>query len=177
MRATNEVKSTEGAATVTFDTLGAAQELRGAGFEDRQAEAVVTTISTAVSETVATKSDIQLLRSEVQSFQAGTKADMKLLRTEVQSFQAVTKADMELLRADMQSFQAATKAEMESFQATTKADMKLLRADMELLRKDMAAMENKIVLKLGGLMVTMTFVLLAVGPFYIRWVLSLMSAQ
>ena len=48
---------------------------------------------------------------------------------------------------------------------------------MELLRKDMAAMENKIVLKLGGLMVTMTFVLLAVGPFYIRWVLSLMSAQ
>ena len=84
---------------------------------------------------------------------------------------------MELLRKDMQSFQATTKAEMESFQATTKADMKLLRADMELLRKDMAAMENKIVLKLGGLMVTMTFVLLAVGPFYIRWVLSLMSAQ
>ena len=148
MRATNEVKSTEGAATVTFDTLGAAQELRGAGFEDRQAEAVVTTISKAVSETVATKSDIQLLGK-----------------------------DMELLRSEVQSFQAATKAEMESFQATTKTDMKLLRSDMELLRKDMAAMENKIVLKLGGLMVTMTFLLLAVGPFYIRWVLSVMGAQ
>ena len=43
------------------------------------------------------------------------------------------------------------------------------------MRQDMAALENKIVIKLGALMVTMTFVLLAIGPFYIRWVMSLLG--
>ena len=39
------------------------------------------------------------------------------------------------------------------------------------------ALENRLILKLGGLMVTMTFLLLAIGPFYIRWVLSLMGTS
>ena len=39
----------------------------------------------------------------------------------------------------------------------------------------MAAQENRIVIKLGGLMVTMIFVLLAIGPFYFRWVMSLVG--
>ena len=90
--------------------------LRKTGFEDRQAEAVVTTISKAMSETVATKADLQLLRS-----------------------------DVELLRQYVDS-----------------------RLD---------ALENRLVLKLGGLMVTMTFLLLAIGPFYIRWVMSLMGTS
>ena len=90
--------------------------LRKTGFEDRQAEAVVTTISKAMSETVATKADLQLLRS-----------------------------DVELLRQYVDS-----------------------RLD---------ALENRLVLKLGGLIVTMTFLLLAIGPFYIRWVMSLMGTS
>ena len=109
MTAANEALSTETPATVTFDTLKAAQELRKTGFEEQQAEAVVTTISKAVSETVATKADLQLLRQYVDS-----------------------------------------------------------RFD---------ALENRLILKLGGLMVTMTFLLLAIGPFYFRWVMSLMGSS
>ena len=119
MKAANEAKSAGDATPVIFDTLKAAQELRKTGFEDRQAEAVVETISKAVSETVATKADLQLLRSEV-----GT-----------------------------------------------------LRSDVELLRSEMAAQENRIVIKLGGLMITMIFVLLAIGPLYFRWVMSLMGSS
>ena len=63
----------------------------------------------------------------------------------------------------------------------TKSDLKLMEQSVESrfdkMELRLEALENKIFLKLGGLMVTMTFVLLAVGPFYIRWVLSLMSAQ
>ena len=110
MKAANEAKSAGDATPVIFDTLKAAQELRKTGFEDRQAEAVVETISKAVSETVATKADLQLLRSE-----------------------------------------------------------------FDLLRSEMAAQENRIVIKLGGLMVTMIFLLLAIGPFYFRWVMSLVG--
>ena len=109
MTAANEALSTDTPATVTFDTLSAAKELRKTGFEDRQAEAIVTTISKAVSETVATKADLQLLRQYVDS-----------------------------------------------------------RLD---------ALENRLIIKLGGLMVTMTFLLLAIGPFYIRWVMSLMGTS
>ena len=47
MTAANEALSTDTPATVTFDTLSAAKELRKTGFEDRQAEAIVSTISKA----------------------------------------------------------------------------------------------------------------------------------
>ena len=123
MKAANEAKSAGDATPVIFDTLKAAQELRKTGFEDRQAEAVVETISKAVSETVATKADLQLVRS-----------------------------DIDIVRSDFKS-------------------------EFDLLRSEMAAMENKIVIKLGGLMVTMIFVLLAIGPFYVSWVMSLLGSS
>ena len=120
MKAANEALSTDTPATVTFDTLKAAQELRKTGFEEQQAEAVVTTISKAMNETVATKADLKLFQQSVDS-----------------RFDTLEKS----------------------------------------LRQDMAALENRLILKLGGLMVTMTFLLLAIGPFYIRWVLSLMGTS
>ena len=62
----------------------------------------------------------------------------------------------------------------------TKADLKILELRFDALeqslRQEMAALENRITIKLGGLIVTMTFLLLAIGPFYIRWVLSLMGS-
>ena len=127
MKAANEAKSAGDATPVIFDTLKAAQELRKTGFEDRQAEAVVETISKAVSETVATKADLQLVRSEM-----ATKADLQLLAQSVDS--RFDKVDSR-------------------FDAQEKS-----------LRQDMAAMENRIIIKLGGLMVTMIFVLLVCCP-------------
>ena len=127
MTAANEALSTDTPATVTFDTLSAAQELRKTGFEEHQAEAVVTTISKAMSETIATKADLQLVRS-----------DFELLRS-----------DFELLRSEFESLRQYVDSRLD-------------------------ALENRLILKLGGLMVTMTFLLLAIGPFYIRWVMSIM---
>ena len=156
MTAANEALSTETPATVTFDTLKAAQELRKTGFEDRQAEAIVTTISKAMSETVATKADLEL-----QS--AVTKADIDTLGAEL-------KAGTEELRTELKLFQQSVDSRFEKV---------YLRFDTleKSLRQDMAAFENRLILKLGGLMVTMTFLLLAIGPFYIRWVLSLMGSS
>ena len=145
MTAANEALSTDTPATVTFDTLKAAQELRKTGFEDRQAEAVVTTISKAMSETVATKADLQLVRS-----------DFELLRS-----------DFKLLRSEFESLRQYVDSRFE------KVDLRFDTLEKS-LRQEMAALENRLILKLGGLMVTMTFLLLAIGPFYIRWVMSIM---
>ena len=140
MKAANEAKSTDHATPVIFDTLKAAQELRKTGFEDQQAEAVVETISKAVSETVATKADLQLVRS-----------DFDVLRSE-----------FELLRQSVDSRFDKVDSRFDTLEKS--------------FRQDMAAQENRIVIKLGGLMITMIFLLLAIGPFYIRWVMSLLGS-
>lgn len=63
----------------------------------------------------------------------------------------------------------------------TKADLELqgaaTRAEIESLKQSMASMQDKIIIRLGALMVSMTFLLLAFGPFYIRWVMSVMASQ
>ena len=102
MKAANEAKPAGDATPVIFDTLKAAQELRQTGFEDRQAEAVVETISKAVSETVATKADLQLVRSEMAT---GLNADLQLLRSDVELLRSemATKADLQLLSVVDQS--------------------------------------------------------------------------
>ena len=156
MTAANEALSTDTPATVTFDTLSAAQELRKTGFEDRQAEAVVTTISKAMSETVATKADLEL-----QS--------------------AVTKADIETLGAELKAETGVLRAEFKADTEELRTELKLFRQSVDSRFEKVAlrfdALENRLILKLGGLMVTMTFLLLAIGPFYIRWVLSLMGSS
>ena len=52
-------------ATLTFDTHAAVKALRDAGFEEAQAEAVVTTVGDAMTGNVATKADISGLRAEM----------------------------------------------------------------------------------------------------------------
>ena len=138
MTAANEALSTDKPAAVTFDTLAAAQELKGSGLDDRQAEAIVATISKAMSETVATKADLELQG-------AATRADIHAQRSEF-------KADMNLFKLSVET----------RFKA---------------LEESMTSLQDKIVIKIGALMVTMTFLLLAFGPFYFRWVMSLTASQ
>ena len=52
-------------ATLTFDTHAAVKALKDAGFEEAQAEAVVTTVGDAMTGNVATKADISGLRAEM----------------------------------------------------------------------------------------------------------------
>jgi len=54
-------------ASLAFDTLKAAKALRAAGFDDAQAEAVIDTVGDAVSGNVATKADLQELRTEMKA--------------------------------------------------------------------------------------------------------------
>ena len=175
MTAANEALSTDTPATVTFDTLSATQELRKTGFEEHQAEAIVSTISKAMSETVATKADLEL-----QS--AVTKADIETLGAELK---AELKAETGALRAEFKAetgaLRAEFKAETGALRAEFKADTEALRTELKLFQQSVDsrfdALENRLILKLGGLMVTMTFLLLAIGPFYIRWVMSLMGSS
>ena len=50
---------------VTFDTLKASHRLRDAGFEEKQADALVNAFAHDIGANLATKDDIALLRSDI----------------------------------------------------------------------------------------------------------------
>ncbi len=51
----------------SFDTLKIAQDLKGAGFTEQQAEALTDAIKAAFTDTVATKADLQTLETTLKA--------------------------------------------------------------------------------------------------------------
>ena len=72
---------------LAFDTLKASKAMKAAGFDDAQVEAVIATVGDAVGGNVATKADMQALRTDVQAFKADMQADMQALRTDMQALE------------------------------------------------------------------------------------------
>lgn len=56
----------ESMTSLAFDTLKAAKALRAAGFDDAQAEAVISTVGDAIGGNVATKTAIQEMKVDLQ---------------------------------------------------------------------------------------------------------------
>lgn len=69
--------------SIGFDTLRAAESLRQAGIPETHAKAIVATMSSAIGEHVATKSDIADVKTEIASVRVAVRADMAELRTEM----------------------------------------------------------------------------------------------
>ena len=63
-----------------FDTLSASGRLREVGVEEKQVDAVVGLLAEDVSGNIATKSDIELLRTDMKS-------EFELLRAELRAFE------------------------------------------------------------------------------------------
>ena len=73
---------------VTFDTLKAARRLQDeAGFNEQQAAVLVSTFAEGVTENLATKTDVAMLRGELKDTEAR-------LRAEIESTEARLRADM-----------------------------------------------------------------------------------
>ena len=72
--------------SATFDTLAAAKALREAGFEDRQAEAVIGVVRHAVDadrDSLATKAAFAALRADINTGFAALRADLDTLRADI----------------------------------------------------------------------------------------------
>ena len=86
---------------IVFDALAASQELREAGVEDRQAEAIAAAIRRAAAagrEGLATKADLDVLGAHVDSSLASTRSDLgsgfASIRSELNSGLAGLRADI-----------------------------------------------------------------------------------
>ena len=106
---------------LAFDTHKAVTALKQAGFEEAQAEAVVSTMGEALGGNVATKADLTEVRVALEADVAAVKADIEQLRLTTQAELAAVKADIEQLRLTTQADLAAVRTEMaEQFAALYK---------------------------------------------------------
>ena len=148
---------------LAFDTLKAAKALRVAGFDERQAEAVVATIGDAVDESLVTKADLQqALRPLVtqegldKALEAQDKRFNDRLETRLESM--ALKADLaEALQPMM------TKADLAGAlqPMMTKADLAEALLPMA-TKKDVLLSQQRTTILLGTMMATGIVILAAI---------------
>ena len=137
--------------TIPFDTHKIVKELQEAGFDEPQAEAVVSAMGAAIVGNLATKADMQEFRAatkaDMQEHRNATQADIRELRNEFKSGMQEHRA---ATQADIKEFRSAMQADMQEHRNATQADIRELRNEF---KSDMQAMELRIMLRMGGLIV------------------------
>jgi cytochrome c556 len=155
-----------------LDTLQTAKRLKEAGFDDAQAEAltgVLRDAREAEQGQLATKADANSLAADIDRLAAATKADINSLAADIDRLAAATKDDINSLAADIDRLGAATKADIDRLRADTKTDFDGLRAEFRaefaLIRSEMEVLRRDVTIRLGGMIVVATGVLLAAKFF------------
>ena len=115
---------------VAFDTLKASRRLRDAGFEEKQADALVNAFAEDIGANLATKDDLALLRRDMAGGFESLRKDFDILRSDV------TNENM-AVRQEMASENAALRQEMAS-------EFGAVRQDIVALRKEMALREERL---------------------------------
>ena len=66
--------------TATFDTHQAVKAIADSGLKDTQAEVIVATINNAMNQNFATRSDIIVLKTDIESVKTELKAEILVLK-------------------------------------------------------------------------------------------------
>ena len=80
----------------SFDTLKIAQDLKGAGFTEQQAEALTDAIKAAFTDTVATKADLQTLETTL-------KADIQTVDARMDAMESRLEAHMDAMESRLEA--------------------------------------------------------------------------
>ena len=99
--------------TVAFDTLKAAQRLSNVGFSQEQASTIVITFVESITENLATKDDLELVRKDIAALETKIDTSIAALDTKIDTSIAAldTKIDTSItaLRQDMSEFKKEMK--------------------------------------------------------------------
>jgi hypothetical protein len=152
---------------IAFDTLKMVETLEAGGFTDQQARAVVTALGDAATvANVATRADLLDLgiglKHDIEDFKTEVKHDIDAFKTEVKhdidAFKTEVKHDIDVLKTevkrDIDVLKTEVKRDIDAFKTDVKHDIGVLRADM-------LAMEQRVTIRMGGMMVALAGVLSA----------------
>lgn len=84
--------------TAVFDTLKASDNLKAAGIEAKQAEAIVHTMAGAFEDAVATKADLVEVKSELKQDIGAVRSELAAVKSELKQDIAAVKGDIKLLK-------------------------------------------------------------------------------
>ncbi|HMK89998.1 MAG TPA: coiled-coil domain-containing protein [Methylocystis sp.] len=115
---------------ILFNQFAYADRLKKGGFTDEQARASAEALESALTEVVATKSDIRELRSELKSeiieLRSELKSDISELKSEISELRSELKSDIFRINGDI----AELKAEIKAVKTEAKADLAVIRAEI-----------------------------------------------
>jgi chromosome segregation ATPase len=95
-------------AQVLFNQFAYADRLKRGGFTDDQARASAEALADALSETVATKSDIAELKTEI----AGVRGEIGVVRAEMSALESGLRAEIATVRSDLKAEITAVRTEI-----------------------------------------------------------------
>ena len=147
---------------VAFDTLKAAKRLQDeAGFSEKQAGVLVSTLAEGVGENLATKADIEAMHT-------ATQAEFRAVRSEMQAIDERTQAEFKAVRSEMQAIDertqagfAAMRSEMQAIDERTQAGFAVMRSEVQAIDARMEAREQRLKLHLGAMVASATVIVLA----------------
>lgn len=165
-----------------FDTLRAAARIREeGGFDEAQANAIVVTFADCMSQTLASKADVQqserAVRSDLEKLETALRSDMEksetALRSDLERMETALRSDMEkseaVIRSDMEKSEAAIRSDMQKMETGIRSDMRSnfdkLNGKMDLIAEQLgnqiAATARKTLLQLGTLVLTLASIMAA----------------
>ena len=147
---------------VAFDTLKAAKRLQDeAGFSEKQAGVLVSTLAEGVGENLATKADIEAMHT-------ATQAEFRAVRAEMQASDERTQAEFKAIRSEIQALDERTQAEFKAVRSEiqalderTQAGFAAIHSEMQVIRAEGDAREQRLMLHMGRLVVGGVGVILA----------------
>ena len=97
---------------IAFDTHRFVKKLTERGFTEEQAEVLAEEQVTLLNANLATKSDIEAIRAEIETLRLATKADIEAIRVEIEALRKETKADIARSEAGLKADIEAAKADL-----------------------------------------------------------------
>ena len=148
---------------MAFNALKYVDELVEVGVPEKQAKAQVLILQDFKDSEMATKGDVgkteaalkhdtALVQKEIKETEARLKHDIALVQKEIKETEAGLKHDIALVQKDIRETEAKLKKEIKETEARLKHDIALVQKDIKGLELKMTALEDRMVIKLGSLL-------------------------
>ncbi len=121
--------------TMAFDTLKAMKRLTATGVEEAQAEAIIETVGGAMTETLATKDDLALLKADLTAESAAGTAE---LDAGIAGAESRLETKIESLRGDIAGAAAEARAGIAEVRGEIAGTESRLETKIESLRTEIA---------------------------------------
>ena len=109
--------------SVAYDTLKAANRLSAAGFPQDQAESLAAIFSESITENLATKDDLELVRKDIKTLDAKIDTSIAALDTKIDTSIAAVQKDIKSLDTKIDTSTAALDTKIDTSIAKLSRDL------------------------------------------------------